>query len=150
MCCTISTVTGAAVTDFLCLFRDDGLSSSQAHIALNDHASLFHETKEQLDGITLNQYLVFSWTAMIWSLCKPLPSACVQTMTATRTATCRWRMTRAAPTPPHTHLTARTRRVHSPQRIAGKAWRLMWPRDHNPTVRLWTQTHFVPLTKCIS
>ncbi|XP_056293046.1 cadherin EGF LAG seven-pass G-type receptor 2 isoform X1 [Pseudoliparis swirei] len=31
------------------VLRDDGLSSSQAHIALNDHASLFHETKEQLD-----------------------------------------------------------------------------------------------------
>lgn len=26
------------------------MNSSQAHIALNDHASLFHETKEQLDG----------------------------------------------------------------------------------------------------
>lgn len=34
----------------LCPFRDEGLNSSQAHIALNDHASLFHETKEQLDG----------------------------------------------------------------------------------------------------
>eukprot|EP00066_Takifugu_rubripes_P022942 XP_011612208.1 PREDICTED: cadherin EGF LAG seven-pass G-type receptor 2 [Takifugu rubripes] len=31
------------------LLRDEGLNSSQAHIALNDHASLFHETKEQLD-----------------------------------------------------------------------------------------------------
>ncbi|XP_069580139.1 cadherin EGF LAG seven-pass G-type receptor 2 [Brachyistius frenatus] len=31
------------------VLRDDGLSTSQAHIALNDHASLFHETKEHLD-----------------------------------------------------------------------------------------------------
>ncbi|XP_028431059.1 cadherin EGF LAG seven-pass G-type receptor 2 isoform X2 [Perca flavescens] len=31
------------------VLRDDGLSNSQAHIALNDHASLFHETKEHLD-----------------------------------------------------------------------------------------------------
>lgn len=35
---------------FVWLFRDDGLNSSQAHIALNDHTSLFHDTKEQLDG----------------------------------------------------------------------------------------------------
>lgn len=43
---------GAASTCcfFLCPSRDDGLNGSQAHIALNDHASLFHETKEQLDG----------------------------------------------------------------------------------------------------
>ncbi|XP_035858499.1 cadherin EGF LAG seven-pass G-type receptor 2 isoform X1 [Sander lucioperca] len=31
------------------VLREDGLSNSQAHIALNDHASLFHETKEHLD-----------------------------------------------------------------------------------------------------
>nr|XP_004544839.2 cadherin EGF LAG seven-pass G-type receptor 2 isoform X3 [Maylandia zebra] len=31
------------------VLRDDGLSNSQAHIALNDHTSLFHETKEHLD-----------------------------------------------------------------------------------------------------
>ncbi|KAM7402101.1 hypothetical protein PAMP_017369 [Pampus punctatissimus] len=31
------------------VLRDDGLSNSQAHIALNDHASLFHEKKEHLD-----------------------------------------------------------------------------------------------------
>ncbi|XP_061583050.1 cadherin EGF LAG seven-pass G-type receptor 2 isoform X2 [Cololabis saira] len=31
------------------VLRDDGLSNSQAHIALNDHTSLFHETKERLD-----------------------------------------------------------------------------------------------------
>ncbi|XP_068568087.1 cadherin EGF LAG seven-pass G-type receptor 2 isoform X3 [Cebidichthys violaceus] len=31
------------------VLRDDGLSNSQAHIALNDHASLFHETKEHPD-----------------------------------------------------------------------------------------------------
>ncbi|XP_023269936.1 cadherin EGF LAG seven-pass G-type receptor 2 [Seriola lalandi dorsalis] len=31
------------------VLRDDGLNNSQAHIALNDHASLFHETKERLD-----------------------------------------------------------------------------------------------------
>ncbi|XP_040889470.1 cadherin EGF LAG seven-pass G-type receptor 2 [Toxotes jaculatrix] len=31
------------------VLRDDGLSNSQAHIALNDHASLFHETKEHLN-----------------------------------------------------------------------------------------------------
>lgn len=35
---------------FLCPLRDEGLNSSQAHIALSDHASLFHQTKEQLDG----------------------------------------------------------------------------------------------------
>ncbi|XP_037535788.1 cadherin EGF LAG seven-pass G-type receptor 2 [Nematolebias whitei] len=29
--------------------RDDGLTTSQAHIALNDHTSLFHETKEHMD-----------------------------------------------------------------------------------------------------
>lgn len=51
-------------TDFLCLFRDDGLSNSQAHIALNDHTSLFHETKE-LDGITRFLFLSFTSTAMI-------------------------------------------------------------------------------------
>lgn len=51
-------------TDFFCLFREDGLSNSQAHIALNDHASLFHETKEHLDGITIIQYLLFILTAM--------------------------------------------------------------------------------------
>ncbi|XP_034725126.1 cadherin EGF LAG seven-pass G-type receptor 2 isoform X2 [Etheostoma cragini] len=31
------------------VLRDDGLSNSQAHIALNDHASLLHETKEHPD-----------------------------------------------------------------------------------------------------
>uniref|UniRef100_H3DAY8 Cadherin EGF LAG seven-pass G-type receptor 2 n=1 Tax=Tetraodon nigroviridis TaxID=99883 RepID=H3DAY8_TETNG len=31
------------------LLRDEALSSSQAHIALNDHASLFHQTEEQPD-----------------------------------------------------------------------------------------------------
>ncbi|XP_029287123.1 cadherin EGF LAG seven-pass G-type receptor 2 isoform X1 [Cottoperca gobio] len=31
------------------VLRDDGLSNSQAHIALNDHTSLFHETKEHLE-----------------------------------------------------------------------------------------------------
>ncbi|KAM9408206.1 cadherin EGF LAG seven-pass G-type receptor 2 [Pholidichthys leucotaenia] len=31
------------------VLRDDGLSNSQAHIALNDHTSLFHEAKEHLD-----------------------------------------------------------------------------------------------------
>ncbi|XP_074522154.1 cadherin EGF LAG seven-pass G-type receptor 2 isoform X2 [Halichoeres trimaculatus] len=31
------------------VLRDDGLSNSQAQIALNDHTSLFHETKEHLD-----------------------------------------------------------------------------------------------------
>ncbi|XP_047439870.1 cadherin EGF LAG seven-pass G-type receptor 2 isoform X3 [Mugil cephalus] len=31
------------------VLRDDGLSNSQAHIALNDHTSLFHETKEHLN-----------------------------------------------------------------------------------------------------
>ncbi|XP_041837378.1 cadherin EGF LAG seven-pass G-type receptor 2 isoform X2 [Melanotaenia boesemani] len=31
------------------VLRDDGLNSSQAHIALNDHTSLFHETKKHLD-----------------------------------------------------------------------------------------------------
>ncbi|KAM7006039.1 cadherin EGF LAG seven-pass G-type receptor 2 isoform 2-T2 [Tautogolabrus adspersus] len=31
------------------VLRDDGLSNSQAQIALNDHSSLFHETKEHLD-----------------------------------------------------------------------------------------------------
>ncbi|XP_067443425.1 cadherin EGF LAG seven-pass G-type receptor 2 isoform X2 [Thunnus thynnus] len=31
------------------VLRDDGLSNSQAHIALNDHASLFNENKERLD-----------------------------------------------------------------------------------------------------
>ncbi|XP_029989175.1 cadherin EGF LAG seven-pass G-type receptor 2 isoform X2 [Sphaeramia orbicularis] len=31
------------------VLRDDGLSNSQAHIALNDHTSHFHETKEHLD-----------------------------------------------------------------------------------------------------
>ncbi|XP_053172608.1 cadherin EGF LAG seven-pass G-type receptor 2 [Scomber japonicus] len=31
------------------VLRDDGLSNSQAHIALNDHASLFRENKEHLD-----------------------------------------------------------------------------------------------------
>lgn len=31
--------------------RDDGLNNSQAHIALNDHGSLFHETKEHLEGM---------------------------------------------------------------------------------------------------
>ncbi|MED6240637.1 hypothetical protein ATANTOWER_024748, partial [Ataeniobius toweri] len=29
--------------------REDGLNNSQAHIALNNQASLFHETKQQLD-----------------------------------------------------------------------------------------------------
>lgn len=45
----------APVTPHPCpfdLFRDDGLSGSQAHMALNDHTSLFHQTKEQLDGST--------------------------------------------------------------------------------------------------
>ncbi|KAM4613350.1 cadherin EGF LAG seven-pass G-type receptor 2 [Polymixia lowei] len=31
------------------VLRDDGLNNSQPHIALNDHGSLFHETKEHLD-----------------------------------------------------------------------------------------------------
>ncbi|AWP02840.1 putative cadherin EGF LAG seven-pass G-type receptor 2 [Scophthalmus maximus] len=31
------------------VLRDDGLNNSQAHIPLNDHGSLFHETKEHLD-----------------------------------------------------------------------------------------------------
>ncbi|KAM3877775.1 cadherin EGF LAG seven-pass G-type receptor 2 [Diretmus argenteus] len=31
------------------VLRDDALNSSQAHIALNDHGQLFHETKEHLD-----------------------------------------------------------------------------------------------------
>ncbi|XP_054472452.1 cadherin EGF LAG seven-pass G-type receptor 2 [Anoplopoma fimbria] len=31
------------------VLRDDGLSNSQGHIALNDHTSLFHETKEHPD-----------------------------------------------------------------------------------------------------
>ncbi|XP_056129029.1 cadherin EGF LAG seven-pass G-type receptor 2 [Lampris incognitus] len=31
------------------VLRDDGLNNSQGHIALNDHGSLFHETKEHLD-----------------------------------------------------------------------------------------------------
>ncbi|KAM9860155.1 cadherin EGF LAG seven-pass G-type receptor 2 [Aulostomus maculatus] len=31
------------------VLRDDGLNNSQAHIALNDHTSIFHETKERLD-----------------------------------------------------------------------------------------------------
>ncbi|KAM6981263.1 cadherin EGF LAG seven-pass G-type receptor 2 [Aplochiton taeniatus] len=31
------------------VLRDDGLHNSQAHISLNDHGSLFHETKEPLD-----------------------------------------------------------------------------------------------------
>lgn len=34
-------------------FRDDGLSNSQAHIALKDQVSLFHEDEEHLDGISL-------------------------------------------------------------------------------------------------
>lgn len=41
---------GLCQSTFLCPFRDEGLNSSQTHIALNDHASLFQETKEQLDG----------------------------------------------------------------------------------------------------
>uniref|UniRef100_A0A8C6L6M3 Cadherin EGF LAG seven-pass G-type receptor 2 n=1 Tax=Nothobranchius furzeri TaxID=105023 RepID=A0A8C6L6M3_NOTFU len=31
------------------VLREDGLNTSQAHIALNDHASLFHETKEHVN-----------------------------------------------------------------------------------------------------
>ncbi|XP_067361274.1 cadherin EGF LAG seven-pass G-type receptor 2 isoform X3 [Channa argus] len=31
------------------VLRDDGVTNSQAHIALNDHVSLFHETEEHLD-----------------------------------------------------------------------------------------------------
>ncbi|XP_054640393.1 cadherin EGF LAG seven-pass G-type receptor 2 isoform X5 [Dunckerocampus dactyliophorus] len=31
------------------MLRDDGLSTSQAHIALNDHTSLFHENNQQVD-----------------------------------------------------------------------------------------------------
>lgn len=62
-------VTGAAVNwffyFFLCLFRDDGLSNSQAHIALNDHTSLFHETKERLDGTFLIHHLWFSLTPVV-------------------------------------------------------------------------------------
>lgn len=39
------------VTSPVVFFRDDGgLNNSQAHMALNEHGSLFHETKEHLDG----------------------------------------------------------------------------------------------------
>lgn len=39
------------VTSPVVFFRDDGgLNNSQAHIALNEHGSLFHETKEHLDS----------------------------------------------------------------------------------------------------
>uniref|UniRef100_A0A1A8LQN0 Cadherin EGF LAG seven-pass G-type receptor 2 n=1 Tax=Nothobranchius pienaari TaxID=704102 RepID=A0A1A8LQN0_9TELE len=31
------------------VLREDGLNTSQAHIALNDHTSLFHETKERVN-----------------------------------------------------------------------------------------------------
>lgn len=48
--------TGATVN---WLFRDDGLSNSQAHIALNDHTSLFHETKEPMDGNDSYGFLFF-------------------------------------------------------------------------------------------
>lgn len=34
----------------LCLRRDEGLSSSRAQIALDDHTSLFQDSKQQLDG----------------------------------------------------------------------------------------------------
>lgn len=53
------------------LLSDDGLSNSQAHIALNDHTSLFHETKEHLDGsvlIFLKSVLHFSTFALMPSL----------------------------------------------------------------------------------
>lgn len=53
------------------LLSDDGLSNSQAHIALNDHTSLFHETKEHLDGsvlIFLRSVLHFPTFALMESL----------------------------------------------------------------------------------
>lgn len=106
--------------------RDEGLSSSQAHIALNDHTSLFQETKEQLRGISLSLSPVSVLTlggtssSRLFYLC---PCAAAQTVTATRTATCPWRTTTAAPTPPLTPRTARTTRDRSPGRNAGRAWR---------------------------
>lgn len=47
------------------LFRDDGLNNSQAHIALNDHTSLFQENKEHLHGIFHLLCLRFSLTPVI-------------------------------------------------------------------------------------
>lgn len=47
------------------LFRDDGLNNSQAHIALNDHTSLFQETKEHLHGTFHLHCLGFSLTPVI-------------------------------------------------------------------------------------
>lgn len=57
---------------FLCPFRDDGLNGSQAHIALNDHASLFHETKEQLDGSVTPSDLAELLRSLV-STTSPLP-----------------------------------------------------------------------------
>lgn len=103
-------------------YRDEGLSGSQAHIALNDHTSLFQETKEQLRGISLSPLFVLTLSgnpsSQLFCLC-----AAAQTVTATRTATCPWRTTTAAPTPPLTPPTARTMRGCFPGRNAGKVWR---------------------------
>lgn len=65
--------TGSAVNSFFgfWLFRDDGLNNSQAHIALNDHTSLFHETKEHLDGIFLTDYLRLGLTRLIVMITSP-------------------------------------------------------------------------------
>lgn len=108
--------------------RDEGLSSSQAHIALNDHASLFHETKEQLDGSTTPSEL--SGTPR-----HPRDASVSSALQSrTRTATCPWRTTRAAPTPPRTRPTARTRKARSPPRNAGRTWRLIQPSAHTGKV----------------
>jgi len=50
MCCTIWLREGVTLVYLIFSFRDDGLNNSQAHIALNDHTSLFQETKEHLNG----------------------------------------------------------------------------------------------------
>lgn len=64
-------------------------------------------------------------------------SVCPQILTATRTAICLWRTTRAAPTPPRTPRTARMWRVPSHQRNAGKTWRPMVLRDLSHMVKIW-------------
>lgn len=73
--------------------------------------------------------------------CDDTTLLCVQTVTATRTATCLWRTTRAAPTPPRTPPTARTRRGRSLLRSAGKTWRPTWEREHRHRVRTLYCSH---------
>ncbi|CAG06842.1 unnamed protein product [Tetraodon nigroviridis] len=116
---------------FLCLSRDEALSSSQAHIALNDHASLFHQTEEQPDGSASTPGLAGAGTAASTSVFPPAQSR-------TRTAICLWRTTRAVPTPPPTPPTARTRRARSPLRNAGRTWRLMQENGRTHKVEMLT------------